>query len=89
MRQKFCHIYIYAYSTHTFTVECTIACNDRINTWSSDKRNRAQMTLSLNPMTSVGIMTELLRVTCDHIEMSRPCVEGIAERVNDVERVGR
>lgn len=55
-----------------------------MNMWSSDRPNGVQMMSSSTPMTSVGIVTELLRVIRDHVKAR---VVDIDERVNITERV--
>lgn len=56
------------YSTLICAVEHVTKFNDRISVWSLDRPKGIQTTSSLTPVTSVGIVTELVRVVSDHVK---------------------
>lgn len=53
--------------THTYAIESVTTYSECINIWFSGRPNKVQMTLSSTLVTSVKIMTELLRVSNDHL----------------------
>lgn len=64
-----------------------MAYSDNIDTRFLDRPNGAQTTSSSTPATSVGIVTELLWLTRNHVKASRPQEADIDERVNIIECV--
>lgn len=68
---------------HIYVIECATTLNNCERTQLSNKPSEVQTTSSSISVTSDWIMTELARVTSDHVKTLRYHVMNIDEIVND------